>query len=97
MKILLQIGACLCALVGAYGLAVIAIPLFTVHRIGANALVVVAFITYSLLAFVPFGAFVYPRLKSPRKSVSFGVAMLEILVVGIFLWVCFHVVEVDAT
>jgi hypothetical protein len=37
-------------------------------------------------AFVPFIAFVYPGLKTPRKSVLVSVSLLEILVLVLFLY-----------
>ena len=51
-----------------------------------SALQALVLIIYTLTAFVPFIVFIFPRLKSPRKSVLLGVAVIEIVVPGLFLW-----------
>ena len=43
-------------------------------------------IIYTLLAFVPFIVFVYPRFKTSRKPVFLSAGVLEILVMGVFVW-----------
>jgi hypothetical protein len=84
-KVFQQAVACLCALIGAWSIMVTA-ELAEEVTSKSQAFVLVPVIIYALLAFVPFFAFVYPRLKTSRKSVLLSVSLIEILVLGLFLW-----------
>ena len=82
----LKVGAWICLLPGLY---VVAILVGTIVTSPTTIIMdwpafVVGFI-YSLLAFIPFFTFVCPLFKSSRKTVLLGVALLEILVVGLLL------------
>lgn len=80
-----QVGALLCALIGIFSIVVTAglAPEVTTR---SDTIFLILLIIYTLLAFVPFIAFVYPGFKMPRKSVSVSVRLLEILVLGLFLY-----------
>jgi hypothetical protein len=83
-KILLQIGACLCGLIGAIYTVVTCRLLFPAPSVsGLQALLLVA---YTLLAFAPFAVCVFPRVKALTKSLFLSTAALEILVVSCLLW-----------
>ncbi len=84
IKIFLILGACICALIGVLYSVITTYLLFKTafYRI-VDALIL---ISYTLLAFVPFAALVYPRLRARRKSVYFGAALIEFLVLGLFIW-----------
>ena len=85
---LLQVGAWICLLFGIYIAVVVVMVFVTGHTkttSTAEAVGLFSFIIYPFLAFVPFYTFVYPRFKLPRKSVLVSVALLEILVIGLFL------------
>jgi len=83
-KILLQIGACLCALIGALYTVVTWQLLFPAPSVsGLQALFLV---TYTLLAFAPFAVSVFPRVKALTKPLFLGTAAVEMLVMGCFLW-----------
>jgi hypothetical protein len=86
---LLKVGAWICLLIGAYMSSILIMILVTGHT-GINstgdALVMVAFVIFTFFAFVPFYGFVFPRFKSPRKSVSLAVGSLEVLVITLFLF-----------
>jgi len=86
IRILLQFGAYVCLLLGAYCTVCLVVMLST-RRIetGSNALGLLLFIIYTLLAFVPFIAFVYPTSKTTRKPVFVSAALIEVLVLGLFL------------
>ncbi len=78
-------GACLCALIGVWSILIV------IHLAGQissreQVLILIPFAAYGLFAFVPFAAFIYPRLRTPRKSVAVSMSVVEILVVGLFLW-----------
>ena len=81
---LLQVGAGLCFLIGLLYSVVTAQGLFD----GAfySRLDALILISYTLLAFVPFVAFIYPKLKTHRKPVFLGMAAVEIAILGLFLW-----------
>ncbi len=79
-KFLLQIGACLSVLIGAPYSVVTARLLFPTPSV--SWLQALFLITYTLLAFLPFIAFVFPGLKTPRKPVVLSAAVIEILVLG---------------
>jgi len=81
-----QVGAWLCAFLGVWGAAV-SVVLARQVTSKSQVLILIPFIFYTLLAFVPFVAFIYPRFKTTRKSVFLGVSLLEILVFGLFLYV----------
>ena len=83
-KIFAQIGACLCALIGAVYCVLTAQLLF--QRAFYSVRDAVIIIAYTLVAFVPFLVFVYPKPKTLHRSILVGVALLEILVLGLFLW-----------
>jgi len=80
-----QIGAFLCALIGIFSIVVTA-ELAPRATSRSDKLFLIPLIIYTLLAFVPFIAFVYPRLKTPRKSVWVSMSLLELLVLGLFLY-----------
>ena len=89
-NILQKAGAYLCALIGVWSILVVA------HLAGevsswadVHVLILVPFAAYGLFAFVPFAAFIYPRLKEPQRSVYVRISLVEILIVGIFLWAIF--------
>jgi hypothetical protein len=89
MKSLLKVGAWICLLFGLYMAGIVVMIFVTGHTktsSAAESFAFFAFIIYPFLAFVPFYAFVYPGFKSPRKSVSLCVGLLEVLVIGLFLW-----------
>jgi hypothetical protein len=46
----------------------------------------VLLIVYTVLAFVPFAAFIYPGLKAERRRASLCSAVLEGLVLIAFAW-----------
>jgi hypothetical protein len=84
MTIILQIGACLCVLVGAlYGVVTVRL---LIPKQYVTILQAVFLTIYTLSAFVPLISFGLPRLKTPRKQVFLSVAVIEILVLGLFLW-----------
>ena len=86
---LLIFGAWVCLLLGIYIAGVVVVIFATDHiqtYSTADAFAFSAFIVYPFVAFVPFFALVYPRLKSLRKPALFSIALLEMLVVGLFLW-----------
>ena len=83
-KLLLQIGAWPSAVVGA--LYCLAIPRLFLPVPRVSFTYALFHISYTLAAFVPFFVFIFPGLKSPRKSVILSVAVVEILVPGLFLW-----------
>jgi hypothetical protein len=86
---LLKVGAWICLLFGIYIAGVVVMIFVTGHaktNSTGDTLVLFGLIIYPFFALVPFYTFVYPGFKPPRKSVSLGVALLEILVVGLFLW-----------
>jgi undecaprenyl pyrophosphate phosphatase UppP len=85
-KIFLQIGACLCILIGVLYGAGAADLLVDGAFYKGDALVTIFMIIYALLAFVPFAVFVYPTLKTSRKPVFLSAGILEILVMGGFVW-----------
>jgi hypothetical protein len=80
----LKAGACLCALIGVWSILVIA-HLTSQVTSASEVLVLILPIIYALLAFVPFLAVIYPRLKTPRTSVLVSVSLVEILVFVLFL------------
>jgi len=84
MNTFLKIGACLCILIGALYSVVTAQLLVerAFYTVGDALFLVI----YTLLAFVPFVVFVYPGSKTPRRPVCLSVGILEILVVGLFVW-----------
>ena len=89
MNRLLQVGAWICLLLGIYIAGVVVMIFVTGHTKTtsmAETLGIFAFAIYPFLALVPFYTFVYPRFELPRKSVSLSVALLEIVVIGLFLW-----------
>ena len=83
-KIFQQVGAWICALIGAFSILIVVMTLRQ-NAVGSDALALIPISIYALLAFVPFLAFVYPRLKTPRKAFSLSVSVIEILVLGLFL------------
>jgi hypothetical protein len=83
-KILLQIGACFCALIGALYAVITWRLLFPAPSVsGLRALFLVA---YTLVAFGPFAVSVFPRVKVLTKSLFLGTAGVEMLIMGCFLW-----------
>jgi len=83
-KILLQIGACFCVLIGALYTVLTVQFLFPTPSV--SALQALFLIIYTLVSFVPFAALVFPGLKTPRKSVFWAVLVIEALVLGLFFW-----------
>ena len=82
--ILLKIGACLCALVGALYTVVTWQLLFPARSVSwLQALFLVA---YTLVAFAPFSVCLFPRVKALTKPLFFSTAVVEVLVMGCFLW-----------
>lgn len=78
-----QVGACLCAGIGGlYGsIAVAAIfEGFDSTRQAA------ALMAMTLLAFVPFVVFIYPKYKIHFKPLAVPVAILEFLIIAFFMW-----------
>ena len=92
MKSILQVGAWICLLIGIYIAGVVIMIFVTGHtktNSTAEAFTFFGFIIYPFLAFVPFCSLVYPGFKSPQKLVLLGAALIEILVLGLFLWPIF--------
>ena len=88
-KLFLLIGAIICTLIGVYIGGMTAFGLFTQQiRSVHDFFVAGCLVVYALLAFVPFCAFIYPRIKATRKLVFFGFVVIEILVLALFLWAC---------
>ena len=82
-------GAWVCLLLGIYIAGVAVVILATDHiqtYSRADVFAFSAFIIYPLVAFVPFFTLVYPRFKSLRRPALLSIALLEILVVVLFLW-----------
>jgi hypothetical protein len=84
-NILQKAGACLCASIGVWRILVVA-HLTSLASSLEDIVVLIPFTSYGVFAFVPFVAFIYPRLRAPRKSVTVSVSIAEILIIGIFLW-----------
>jgi hypothetical protein len=84
MSVLLMVGACLCALIGAFYGALTAYLLFKLafYRI-VDAIILVS---YTLLAFVPFTALVCPKWRASRKRTYLVAAVTEVLVITMFIW-----------
>jgi|GEM_PF-5976678 len=82
-KALLQIGAFLCFLLGALYSFVTWKLLFPKPYVSRWQAVVL--ILYALLAFVPVSVFVHPGWKRRSKPTFWGVAPVEVLVLGLFL------------
>ena len=83
-KILLQIGACVCGLIGALYTVVMWQLLFPTPSVsGLQAFFLVA---YTLLAFAPFALCVFPRVNALTKPLFLSAAAVEILVVSCLLW-----------
>ena len=80
---LLQLGACVCALLGVL-YAVITTQLIF-KRAFFSWIHAVILVVYVLFAFAPFIVFVFPGLKAPRRSVIFGGVAIEVLVLGLFI------------
>jgi hypothetical protein len=59
----------------------------TQHMSRGDVLVLIALLFYAPLAFGPFIVFVYPKLKTPRKSVSIVASVIEVLLVVMFIWI----------
>ena len=83
-KILLQIGACLCGLIGALYTVVTWQLLF--HAPSVSGLQALFLVAYTLLAFAPFAVCVFPKVKALTKPLFLSTAALEILVVSCLLW-----------
>ena len=82
-KALLQIAAFPCFLLGALYTFVTCKLLFPKSYVtGWQAAFL---ILYTLLAFAPSFVFVHPSLKKPSKPRLWGVALVEIVVLGLFL------------
>jgi hypothetical protein len=82
IKIFLQAGAWICALIGLFIMVEISVLLFAC----SFTLLLIPPLVFSLLAFMPFIAFVLPKEKPPRKLVSLSIALIEILILGFCLW-----------
>ena len=82
-NIFLKIGACLCILIGAlYCVVTTQLLVDRAFYTAGDALII---IIYTLVAFVPFIVFFYPRFKTSRKPVLLSAGILEILVIGLFV------------
>lgn len=79
-----EIGAWLCAFLGAW---CVWLNIVFARQVASmtEALMLIPFILYALLAFVPFIVFVYPRFTTARRLVFWSVSLLEIVVFGLFL------------
>jgi hypothetical protein len=78
IKSLLQIGAYPCFVLGAYWTACL---LWEVPRPFPLPLII-----YTLLAFVPFITLVYPRVKTRQRLVMLSSALIEIAILGLFVY-----------
>ncbi|HTL72878.1 MAG TPA: hypothetical protein VL863_06205 [bacterium] len=88
-KLFLLIGAFICGLIGIYIAVMTAIGVVTQPIRSSHDLFIAGyFVVYTLLAFVPFYVFVYPRFKTSRKSVFVGATVIEILVLAFFIALC---------
>ena len=83
-KTFAQIGACVCALIGA--LYCVATAELLIERAFHSATDAMIFIAYTLFAFVPFVIFIYPKAKTRFKLVAVCAGVLELLIVGLFCW-----------
>jgi hypothetical protein len=92
-KIILKVGAWLSGFIGLYGLTSVAVLVFGKRvpiQSGSDAITLVLSVNCTLVAFIPFLAFVYPTFQTPRRLLVWSAAVIEILILGAFLWLIFY-------
>ena len=82
IKISLQVGAWICALIGLFFMSEIAALLL----VGSFSLALIPPFIFALVAFMPFVAFILSKEKPPQKLASLSVALIEIVILGVCLW-----------
>jgi len=76
-RLFVLVGAFICALIGLYIGVMAAIGVVTQPIRSSHDLLVAGYlVSYALLAFVPFWAFIFPRCKTSRKSVFIGFVVI---------------------
>jgi len=89
----LKCGALLCALIGAL-YSVLTWQLFAMQALSSSPLRWILPV-YSLLAYAPIIAIIYPRLRAPRKVLLLGGGLVEIVVLGLFTWTIVDILMKD--
>lgn len=82
-SVIFRIGAWLCLLIGVFSVWVTAAYIFPPQS--PAALPAIIFVTYTILAFFPFMAFVYPKWATRRKLVFWTAAAIELAVLVFFI------------
>ena len=90
-KPFLQFGACVCSLIGLLYTYITGVLVFewAFYR-WIHAAILVA---YTLLCFLPFIVFIFPKLKTPGRVVFFVGLTSEIIVVSLFVWNIFEIMH----